>query len=98
AKATKDAEAADTAKAHADRELAKEVERLHEKRNVTKLDLMTLQDLQAKDTEATKKAADAHSAAALAQKELKDKGDLYAQQLDQVEAKVNKARNSTSDL
>jgi hypothetical protein len=98
ASATKAAAAADLAKTHADRALAEEIQRLHDKRNVTKNDLMHLKDLQDADVLATQKQKDAKADLTLAQKQLNDKGDLYSQQLDQVESKVKDGRKSQSDL
>lgn len=95
---TKKVAEADKLKAEADRALAEDIQKLHDKQKVTTEDLMHLQDLKAKDAAATREDAAAHQALAHVQQELNTKGDLYQQQLAQVEAKTKDAKKSQTDL
>ncbi|MHB8613542.1 MAG: hypothetical protein ACYDAL_14105 [Candidatus Dormibacteraceae bacterium] len=97
-KAIKEATKADEEKRAADRHLAEEQQRLHDAHKVTENDLMTLQDLKAKDYAATQKQKDAQQALAIAQKLVADGGDKFKSILDQVEPKIKGARDNTSDL
>lgn len=98
AKAHKELTTATNEKTKADRALYEEEVRLKDKGYVTANDLLHLQDLKAKDAAATQRQADATKAEALAKAELNDKGNLYAQQLDEVESKVKGMRDNTTDL